>query len=728
MRTTQKKASNPEIFTRSKMKLGTKLGITMISLVLIPALVIVFTLRLFINDSSKEMFQNFTEKQVNLAKENMNMYFHNLEEDIQYMSSMPLMSKLDTLPSMLKYEKGADVPTTYWKPDMAGGDIYQQFEMYAKAKPNTSYVYIGSTLGAYMQWPKQDTMKGGYDPRLRPWYTISINDPSKVHYTEPYMSSNSDSKKVNLFVSSTKAITDRKGKAVGVLGIDADFNQLSQEVSKMKIGETGFLFLTTSNGTILAHPDSKLIFKKLEEIQPGASAAGTKGTEDGKSEAAPVVYSIDHLKDMMALKKDAVMETSINGEDYYIFRTTVDVTGWSMYAAVTKKEVGAFANDTTWYIGIVTLITLVLSTLVSLWMTRRLTKPIVSLSGAVSRISAGELTIEDVKVHSGDEIGELSVNVNLMKNQLRDLLSSVSNSSEHVSSTSNNLALITHETSLASEQMANSFQSVAETSQEQTKISADSLAEARQMTNQVDEVVTVIHGLRTATQETKETATAGTSVVTKTKQQMEIINTKSMTVKDLVGSLDDKSQEINHILELISEIAEQTNLLSLNASIEAARAGEAGRGFDVVAGEIRKLAERSAQSVSQIRGIVSEIQVHASEASEAVQANSQAVTEGLDLVKVAEQSFSHIAQSIVTVDDQTVEAAATIDAIQMGIERLQRQFEAIQSFASNASDSVSEVAAVSEEQAASIEEIAAAANSLAELSVVLNEKIGKFKV
>jgi methyl-accepting chemotaxis protein len=205
----------------------------------------------------------------------------------------------------------------------------------------------------------------------------------------------------------------------------------------------------------------------------------------------------------------------------------------------------------------------------------------------------------------------------------------------------------------------------------------------------------------------------------------------SNTVNDLakvIKGLGDRSQEIGQIVEVITGIAQQTNLLALNAAIEAARAGEHGRGFAVVADEVRKLAEQSAESAQQITNLIGTIQADTSTAVNVMDSTIQEVSSGIGVVNTAGEAFNRIENLINTVAKQIQEVSAASQQMSVGAMQVVKAIDEISDVSEKTAAGTQNVSAAAQEQLASMEEISASSSSLSKMATELQTLVSRFKV
>lgn len=375
----------------------------------------------------------------------------------------------------------------------------------------------------------------------------------------------------------------------------------------------------------------------------------------------------------------------------------------------------------------VILVAMVLSIAAGYLLAQQISRPLKKVVTLVEQVANGDLT-QTTDIESKDEVGVLAKSTNVMVISLRKLIQEVMNTSQQVASSSEELTASAEQTSQATEEITNAIQGIAEGAETSTASLEGSSKGLEEVTLGIQNIAENSNSIAEASTQASAQAKMGEEFVEKTVQQIHAINQSVNESGDAIRSLDKRSQEIGEITKVITEIANQTNLLALNAAIEAARAGEHGKGFAVVADEVRKLAEQSQQSSTQISELISEIQVDMAHSNDSINQVKSDVKEGLTIVGKTEESFKVILDSLEKVGMQIDDMAATAEQMSASAQEVSANVTNSASLSRDSSMNSQSVAASTEEQLASMEEISSASSNLSELSMNLQELVSKFKL
>ncbi|WP_342505822.1 methyl-accepting chemotaxis protein [Sporosarcina sp. FSL K6-2383] len=365
---------------------------------------------------------------------------------------------------------------------------------------------------------------------------------------------------------------------------------------------------------------------------------------------------------------------------------------------------------------------------IALIMGRLISTPVIALANSAIKMAEGDLSVKPVKVKNKDEIGDLVNSFNLMAKNLRIVIEKVSINSSHTASSAEELTASAEQTARATEQIATSIQEIASGTETQVDSANDSSTAMNEMAIGIQQIAETSSSVSESAIETNKEANLGNESLQKMIHQMNTIHDAVADSALGIKKLGELSNEIGNIIGVITGIADQTNLLALNAAIEAARAGEHGKGFAVVADEVRKLAEQSRESAGQIAGLITQIQDDTNEAVHVMEVGTTEVATGKLIIDETGKRFEKILISIEQVTAQIQEVTAISEEMSASTEEVNASIGEMANIAQHSADNTQNVASASEEQLASMEEITASATTLSKMAEDLQETVKQFKL
>ncbi len=357
-----------------------------------------------------------------------------------------------------------------------------------------------------------------------------------------------------------------------------------------------------------------------------------------------------------------------------------------------------------------------------------ITKPIKTVMERMKLIASGDLSKDDLQTNARDEIGQLVHAANEMANNTRNLLTQINAVSETVTNQSEELTQAANEVKAGSDQVAITMQELATGSETQATSASDLASIMGTFTAKVQEVNDNGERVQEYSNEVLDMTNKGSDAMTATTKQMSKIDRIVQGTVAKVEGLDEQSQQISNLVSMIKDIADQTNLLALNAAIEAARAGEHGKGFAVVADEVRKLAEQVAVSVKDITGIVMNIQSETSAVVESLKDGYTEVELGTDQIRTTGKTFHEINESISKMAENINMVSGNLADIAANTKEMNESIAEIASISEEAAAGVEQTSASTQQTSGAMDEVAGSSEQLSKLAEELNGLVRRFKL
>ncbi|AKA27137.1 chemotaxis protein [Pseudomonas chlororaphis] len=497
---------------------------------------------------------------------------------------------------------------------------------------NFQLSYFGGQDGLMFSVPAGNRAPD-YDPRARGWYKAATAAQQTI-VTEPYIAASSGK-----LVITVATPVQHQGSFIGVAGADIDLSSISAIINSLNFGGHGQAFIVSAAGKILIHPDSKLVLKNLSEAYP-----------NGAPQVSPGLKEVE-----LNGQRQFISFTRVNGvpsADWYVALVLDKDTAFSMLSEFRTSAIVAMLIAVAIIIGLLGMLI------------RVLMQPLHLMGRAMHDIAEGEGDLtKRLAIHGHDEFGTLGVSFNRFVERIHTSIREVASATGQVNEVALRVVSASNSSMLNSDQQASRTSSVA-AAINQLGAAAQEIAQNAALASQ-------------HSSDARNLASEGQAVVDQTIAAMQQLSAKISDSCGNIETLNSNTVNIGQILEVITSISQQTNLLALNAAIEAARAGEAGRGFAVVADEVRNLAHRTQDSAQQVQKMIEELQVGARQAVSTMTSSQRDSESSVGIANQAGERLGSVTQRIGEIDGMnqsvataTEEQTAVVESINVDINQI----------------------------------------------------------
>lgn len=666
--------------------------LTIFVVVIVAVLLCVSGISFFIGKRSAETsFREMAYGQLERIGKEIFRYIEPGIMSMQYLASIPIIR--DSSRKLTSYVDTTEETTLlYENQPPYEKEVSAELQRVLQSNSNFGLIFMSTQDGGYTQVPEGLSKGAGYDPRTRSWYNEAMAGTSSFVMTNPYLTG-SPKGGMSMVCSLIVKIQDLKNNNIGTMGVDYDLKNLTSSLDEIQILDTGYIVTVDATGRFLT--DKKMpshVGQLIDDLEDKDKAQWQK-----------------------ILTSTTPLVVELNGEKKYVVSKKLPELNWTLAVVFDYQEMMASSWRLLQLICLSGAVIILLALGVMFPIAKSISAPIVQASDAARIIAEGEYETNtslraelDGKLSSSPngEVGLLMRSLREMLTKLNERIEMSTNKAKEAEEHSKLAAEAVKEAEAAKnlaekarndglreagiqidaicEKLNKSITNIRKEAQSTVSMAEEQVNLVRTTSGAIVEMNSTVADVARSTAKTSEMAdqarddTAnGKNLVLQVVQSMEHIETLTYGMREGLETLGQQANAIGSIIGMINDVADQTNLLALNAAIEAARAGEAGRGFAVVADEVRKLAEKTMEATKQVENSIGEIQESTSENVSTIQDTVKFVVTSMDVAKKAGSALENIeamvnstANEVYTIASASEEQAASNVSISNSTETL----------------------------------------------------------
>ncbi|EDK34745.1 methyl-accepting chemotaxis protein [Clostridium kluyveri] len=659
-----------------KSAIGMKLILILIVLTVIPITLLGLISYQKAQNIMAKRFQVTTEQTISEVNRGMDKYFDKFKEELDILSVNVDLTELHINPGNEPFLNS----------------LLKDFE---ENNDDNRFIYYGTSTKRMYEWPYEELGKE-YDPTVRPWYKEAVKNKGNIVVTNFYKDA-----ATNTSIVTIAKTVEYNGEIVGVIAMDIDMDKLAEQLSNIKLGKEGYVFIVDKEGIILTHPDK---------------------TKINKDDARKMSY----WKNVSANDK-GFNDYIYNGQKKYNVFVTNKASGWKILGAIQQDELKNDIDIIRNAIIIFGVISGIVSIIIALLLSKWISNNIIVLRNAFKKAASGDLTSK-ISNKSKDEFGQLANGFNGMIDEISMLVNKLKESASVIERTSESIITSSGQTSQAVNEVATAIDGVSVGAVTQSRDIENAVCEIESLGTEIYNVVKVMQNIEEDSKNAKDISSEGLNTLEVLMDKSNNVRKTTLQVSDIVTDMSNYISKIEIITKTINGIAEQTNLLALNAAIEAARAGESGRGFAVVADEVRKLAEQSSKSTEEIKVLIENISLITNTAVKSMQGTTDIVNEQNRAAEDTKNIFNNIITTVQELTNRIDVINSLINKTNKSKDRIIGTMQSISTVSEESASSTEQVSASTEEITAVMGEFTGYANNLNELSLKFKNDIDRFIV